>query len=785
MAKTVSQDYSISDINKSMDYTAVERGDYSASKATKDKGDYGGLNTTITGETNHWSDHYKDLLQDAVTDYNQDQISDLQSLASGTSLNNIFTDAQKGATGSTSALQDAIDIAKQFGPAEIASFVIGGQYSAKGDAAASAIKARDAANSPTETSAQFLTQEQGDRLLILSACGDLGYSPDETRTVLQHYVSLNDDDKRDFVQTLANTTINRTVTDATYHDQHKRRAMKKNRDEKEYFKNIQETVTAKLSNKAILALNFLKDVNNSGDHKTLGDFHDFISGRNYAAIGITDHADLILFQIKDLNKLTDEQKNQLSKIIQNLATEENSPHAAALDALRRENQLKPTLDDDSTPPALDASDEASITNGEADNAVDRLTHLVLDPNYNPSASGADTSDLIAQLNDLAKKATPAQLQSLVDQGKLKQATANYMTVLKGLSASVTTTDDLKAGLTTYIGLDDAHKVIALNTFANPRTPTPPGDVASSSNTPGFTIPDGDYDKTLQSLTNLTNALPTAVSQVGDGTTNLQSITFQDADGNTHNAADYLNGLNVMLPVDSGGNVQNSALVSALQNTKQAVDQLKADDQSLGQSTQQSVANALSQGNLPADAVNNALNNISTSGSVPSPSDVKAMGLSTDQTVDLGTLMYEVMNDRASALDSLVRGYAADVEQSNANLKTLNNLMDALRTKQGSDPNDKVNIADLEFTDADGNSQNAAAYLEQYGVSDGQTEFESQDFDNMLTRLKSKADTFTSDSQEQMTKLQATMDKYNQTVNTISSFEQKWNSMLMAIIANLK
>ena len=196
----------------------------------------------------------------------------------------------------------------------------------------------------------------------------------------------------------------------------------------------------------------------------------------------------------------------------------------------------------------------------------------------------------------------------------------------------------------------------------------------------------------------------------------------------------------------------------------------------------------------AAASTSATSNSATSASsgaanAPDPSVVKtSLNLKDMQSLDLGTLFALVMSDRSSALDREVRSYSSDVEAKNSQLGSYQNLMTKMRTLQNSDPDGKSNISGEYFTKSDGTSVKITDYLHEAGIlpeSDDGSDLDSTTFNNMMTSLKSKTDTLTSDSQEAFTKLQAQMDKYNQAISAETNFETKWHNMIMSVVANLK
>ncbi len=174
------------------------------------------------------------------------------------------------------------------------------------------------------------------------------------------------------------------------------------------------------------------------------------------------------------------------------------------------------------------------------------------------------------------------------------------------------------------------------------------------------------------------------------------------------------------------------------------------------------------------------------GEVMAPSVLADMGVGEQGRIDLGTLMFQVMADRIETLDNQVREYANTVDQQNKVIATNTNAMAALRGSMPDDGRD-VNLSEVTFEDGAGNTVSLAGYLHNEGLvkSDADLGKVSQsDINSMMTTIGERNDVLNSESTATMTKLQQTMDKYQQAVQTQTNFEAKWNSMLNAIIGNL-
>lgn len=169
-----------------------------------------------------------------------------------------------------------------------------------------------------------------------------------------------------------------------------------------------------------------------------------------------------------------------------------------------------------------------------------------------------------------------------------------------------------------------------------------------------------------------------------------------------------------------------------------------------------------------------------------PDFVDGLGFAEQGKIDLGSLMFQVMADRVESLDNQVREFADMVDQQNKQLSTNTNAMAALRANLPEDGG-TVDLSNVTFEDGDGNTVSLAGYLNEEGlIKDGANlgHMSDTDIDNMLSSINGKNDVLNSESTATMTKLQQTMDKYQQAVQVQTNFEAKWNTMLNAIIGNL-
>ena len=170
-----------------------------------------------------------------------------------------------------------------------------------------------------------------------------------------------------------------------------------------------------------------------------------------------------------------------------------------------------------------------------------------------------------------------------------------------------------------------------------------------------------------------------------------------------------------------------------------------------------------------------------------PDFLNQFGISEHGKIDLGSLMYQVMADRIETLDSQVRDYADSVDQRNKEIATNTNAMIELRANLPADGS-AANLSGLTFTDGDGREASLAAYLGNEGFITGDTNLSAlsyNDIDTLITSIGDKNDTLNSEATADMTKLQQHMDKYSQAVSAQTNFESKWNTMMNAIMSNLR
>ncbi len=173
------------------------------------------------------------------------------------------------------------------------------------------------------------------------------------------------------------------------------------------------------------------------------------------------------------------------------------------------------------------------------------------------------------------------------------------------------------------------------------------------------------------------------------------------------------------------------------------------------------------------------------GDVHGPEHFKKMGFSDDEVVDVASLLYQVLADRVDTLDQQVRGYAEGVQEKNDELKTLNNAMTAVRAASTGEK--KTDLSEVTFQDAHGKEVLLSDYLVDNNIIGDASKLDKKldrtAIDSQLSSLRSKSDIISSESTQEMTKLQQSMDKYNQCTTQQTQCESKFNSQKMAVIQN--
>lgn len=143
---------------------------------------------------------------------------------------------------------------------------------------------------------------------------------------------------------------------------------------------------------------------------------------------------------------------------------------------------------------------------------------------------------------------------------------------------------------------------------------------------------------------------------------------------------------------------------------------------------------------------------------------------------LDALVMSVLTARAEIIEEQLRGQIEAIQDKNKQLEVANTwLADAKKQKAKAGSKGRSEFSDefkafwdsLGATHQDGNSHNSA------------------DWDVNIEGLKAKIEALTSQSQLETTKLQQTINKYNQSFEMLSNFINKYYQSLSTIIQNLR
>lgn len=162
-------------------------------------------------------------------------------------------------------------------------------------------------------------------------------------------------------------------------------------------------------------------------------------------------------------------------------------------------------------------------------------------------------------------------------------------------------------------------------------------------------------------------------------------------------------------------------------------------------------------------------------------------------VDLSTLMFTVQSERASLLDGMVREQAAKIQYNNERLKELNQAMSLANAQSQSEDGGKLDgkLNALDPATGQIREYTLSEFLADRGVTlpdkpegdDGK--YTKEQLGVITTNIKNSIDSLTSTSQLDMTQLQSTMSKYNQTFEALSNFISKYFQSLQTITGNLR
>lgn len=185
----------------------------------------------------------------------------------------------------------------------------------------------------------------------------------------------------------------------------------------------------------------------------------------------------------------------------------------------------------------------------------------------------------------------------------------------------------------------------------------------------------------------------------------------------------------------------------------------------------------------------------------------ASPLPTWQELDLATLMFMVQSGRAELLDEMVRDQAEKIRYNNERLKELNQAMSEVNQygeSGGTALGEKITALDLQTGET--SEMSVGEFLRSRDIAlpkssnlDNLVEggitlppemadaaiYTKEEIALITASIKNSIDSLTSSSQLDMTQLQATMNKYNQTFEALTNFISKYNQTLSSIIGNLR
>ncbi|MGI9281192.1 MAG: hypothetical protein ACR2PX_16420 [Endozoicomonas sp.] len=151
---------------------------------------------------------------------------------------------------------------------------------------------------------------------------------------------------------------------------------------------------------------------------------------------------------------------------------------------------------------------------------------------------------------------------------------------------------------------------------------------------------------------------------------------------------------------------------------------------------------------------------------------------------LDALVFSVLSARAEIIEVQLRDQIQSIQDKNAQLERANDWLARARAKKAEAGTSGSSTFDQEFRD----------YWEsldaEFQTTDTNTDTEvldhnSADWDVNIEGLKSKIEALTSQSQLETTKLQQTINKYNQSFEMLSNFINKYYQSLSTIIQNLR
>lgn len=146
---------------------------------------------------------------------------------------------------------------------------------------------------------------------------------------------------------------------------------------------------------------------------------------------------------------------------------------------------------------------------------------------------------------------------------------------------------------------------------------------------------------------------------------------------------------------------------------------------------------------------------------------------------LDELMTLVMSERTEVLDEQIRDRIAELDAKNQQLQKLNTSV----AEVSNNITELDDDTDTKKTVSPETNAMIQSHAGDYYKSDGK--YNKEDLEKIKETMKTAADNLSSTSQLDMTKLQSTMNKYNQSFELLSNFISKYAQSLNSIIGNMR
>ena len=143
---------------------------------------------------------------------------------------------------------------------------------------------------------------------------------------------------------------------------------------------------------------------------------------------------------------------------------------------------------------------------------------------------------------------------------------------------------------------------------------------------------------------------------------------------------------------------------------------------------------------------------------------------------LDALVMSVLTSRAEIIEVQLRDQITSIQDKNAELEVANNWLTKARSKKAAAGTSGTASFDKKFQD----------YWKSLGAErESGSSHNSAEWDVNIEGLKTKIEALTSQSQLETTKLQQTINKYNQSFEMLSNFINKYYQSIGTIIQNLR